>query len=162
MIVLLGLELEGAGTSLLALTTWAELNFEAPPAWLGEAVDAVLRDFQQPGPIAIEWRYEPGDGTGTVWLREPADVHGTALWIPDDPRGGVGFLVLLADRLQDQFFPETRSAWGEARPACSGHPHPARAVKVADAAWWTCPLDGRRIARIGHFGKDSSPDPARP
>jgi hypothetical protein len=141
------------------VTAWAEINFEAPPAWLGEAVDAVLRDFQQPRPIAIEWRYEPGDATGTVWLREAADEHGTAFWIPEDTGDGAWFLLLLADRLQDQFFPETRGAWGEARPACPGHPHPAHGVEVADEAWWTCPLDRRRIARIGRLGQDSSPDP---
>jgi hypothetical protein len=76
----------------------------------------------------------------------------TSTGLPLDPRGhreGARFLLVLADWLQDQFFPETRSAWGEARPACPGHPHPARAVNVADEAWWTCPLDGRRIARIG-------------
>jgi hypothetical protein len=104
------------------VTAWAEINCEVPPPWLGEAVDAVLRDFQQPRPVAIEWRYEPTDGTGTVWLRELGDEHGTAFWIPEDTEEGAEFLLLLADRLQDQFFPETRSAWGEARPACPGPP----------------------------------------
>jgi hypothetical protein len=97
-----------------------------------------------------------------VWLREPADAHGTAFWIPEDTGEGAGLLLLLADRLQDQFFPETRSAWGEARPACRGHRHPARAIEVAGEAWWTCPLDGRRIARIGRLSQDSRPDPPWP
>jgi hypothetical protein len=143
------------------LTSWAGTNFEAPPPRLGEAVDAVLRDLQEPRPIAIEWRYEPGDGTGTVWLREPADEHGTAIWLSEHSGVGAGFQVLLADRLQDHFS-ETRGAWGEARPACPGHPHPLHAVEVADEAWWTCPLDGRRIARVGRLGQESNPDPARP
>lgn len=141
------------------MTRWADVNFEAPPPWLGDAVDAVLGDFQRPRAIDMEWRYEPGDGMGTVWLRESGDEHGLAFWIPEQTREGSWFLLLLADWLQDQFFPDTRSAWGEARPECPGHPHPADTVLVADEAWWACPLDGRRIARIGRLGRDSSPEP---
>ena len=58
----------------------------------------------------------------------------------------------LADHLQEQFFPESGAAWGEARPACPGHSHPASASADEHEAWWECPVDGRRIAAIGSYG----------
>jgi hypothetical protein len=59
--------------------------------------------------------------------------------------------------LQEQFFPESAAAWGEARPACPGHSHPARAAGDAHAAWWCCPVDARRIAAIGTYASGRSP-----
>ncbi|MGH2883072.1 MAG: hypothetical protein ACRDPA_10315, partial [Solirubrobacteraceae bacterium] len=56
-----------------------------------------------------------------------------------------------ADQLQEQFFPETQGAWGEARPKCPGHPHPAQAIERDGDAWWVCPSTGQLIARIGHL-----------
>jgi hypothetical protein len=44
---------------------------------------------------------------------------------------------------------ELHGAWAEARPACPGHPHPAVPLELDGQAWWMCPRDERRIARIG-------------
>jgi hypothetical protein len=61
---------------------------------------------------------------------------------------GARLLVRLAGQMQD-FFHESAGAWGEARPPCPGHSHPARPEVLDGGAWWTCPADGRRIARVG-------------
>jgi hypothetical protein len=53
--------------------------------------------------------------------------------------------------LQDQWFPETAGAWGEARPECPGHTHHAEPGIRHDVAVWSCPKDGRVLARIGEL-----------
>ena len=62
---------------------------------------------------------------GTLWIQEQGSeaVLGVGL------RGDRGALLVahLADELQEQFFPETEAAWGEPRPLCPGHTHPAQA-----------------------------------
>jgi hypothetical protein len=55
----------------------------------------------------------------------------------------------LADYLQEQFFPETRAAWAQARPGCPGHGHPATARLIDGDAWWTCQQDGHALASFG-------------
>lgn len=57
-----------------------------------------------------------------------------------------------ADWLQEQVFPETQGAWGEARPECPGHPHPASPRLLDGGAWWVYPVSDRRVGRIGQFG----------
>jgi hypothetical protein len=94
------------------------------------------------------------------------DYTGGVGWSPAAPGAGVGadrewgddftlaeMAVSLADHLQEQFFPETGGAWGQARPPCPGHAHPALARLIDDEAWWTCPLDGRALSRFGMLGR---------
>lgn len=122
------------------------------PEWLSEVAQLALADLQQPRPIDVRLGYDPkGEGGGMLWLRVAGERGATGFWVPDEERG-TELLVRLADSLQDQFFPETRAAWGEARPQCPGHPHPAQAVEIAGEPWWTCPADDRRVALIGRFG----------
>jgi hypothetical protein len=138
--------------------TFRVLGYNAPgplPDWLEQPVQAVLQDFQPPVPVDIGLSYAMplrGDGCGAL-IVEARGAHRSwsSCGIPTDLRGAE-LLVAIADGLQEQVFPEQYATWGEARPACPGHPHPADPRLVADEAWWICPRDGRRIKRIGHSG----------
>ncbi len=109
-----------------------------------------MADLQQPTPVDVLVGFEPS--TQMLWVSEAGSS--AAGFAPHGDETGVQLLVSLADYLQEQFFPETRGAWGQARPACPGHPHPAQADEIDGEAWWICPVDGRRIARIGRLGRD--------
>ena len=49
----------------------------------------------------------------------------------------------LGDRLQEEFFPETRDAWGEARRESPGHPHPPLPALLEGETCWLCLANGR-------------------
>jgi hypothetical protein len=125
--------------------------FDELPEWLRGPVAAVLHDLQPPRPVDLRLAYEErADGEGVLWIGELDDPFWTGVGVTpwrDEPV--TRLVVGLADWLQEQFFPESRGAWGEARPACPGHPHPAQADELSGEAWWICPADGRRIGRIG-------------
>jgi hypothetical protein len=120
------------------------------PDWLRPLLDAVLHDLQQPAPLdlAVGWTSGDGDRPGLLWLQEAQsapELTGVPAW-----RGNqADALVHLADQLQEQFFPETRGAWGQARPACPGHGHPAEARVEGAVACWVCPSTGEVIGRVG-------------
>src|SRR5438270_5060 len=44
---------------------------------------------------------------------------------------------------------ETSVGWGQARPACPHHPHPARPVIRDGEAWWICERDDELLYHIG-------------
>jgi hypothetical protein len=131
------------------VASWDDIDIEAAPDWLPRLVELVLADLQQPRPVGLDWAYGRRlDGDAVLWLRETGEASYLGFWLLD-AEPAAWFQVKLADWLQEQFFPETRAAWGEARPACPGHPHPTQAEEVAGEAWWVCPADKRRIALIG-------------
>jgi hypothetical protein len=126
---------------------------EPVPDWLmSEVLDAVLLDLQRPRPVEFELGVEPRGEGGIVWFAERGGSGAAGLGLPDRSTPRAELLVSWADWLQEQVFPETRGAWGEARPECPGHPHPGSAVELDGEAWWVCPVDGRRIGRIGQLG----------
>jgi hypothetical protein len=135
------------------------VSTESLSGWLTEAVDAVLADLQQPQAIPLEISYgrEQWDGEAcwVVHLRELSETGRISFIVTPEERGAA-LLERFADYLQEQFFPETRGGWGQARPACPGHPHPATPSwdEQTDTAWWQCPSTGRDIARIGHYRQD--------
>jgi hypothetical protein len=124
------------------------------PDWLIEAVDRVFADLQLPTPIDVRVGYDARWGTLIVSEGAPADQTrppggpGGCL-LSDDDRGP-WLVANLAQWLQAHFFLETRGAWGEARPACPGHRHPAVPGVEDEEAWWFCPSDGHPVAVIGH------------
>lgn len=121
------------------------------PAWAQDAVRRVVHDLQQPVAIAMTLEFRPGaHGSGTLLVGEEEWPWGVGVPIS---AGAVGedFVVDFADHLQEQFIPESSGAWGEARPRCPGHSHPASAALIEDEAWWTCPDDGGKLYRIGTF-----------
>jgi hypothetical protein len=136
--------------------TFRALGYDAPgplPDWLEQPAHAVLQDLQAPVPVEVGLSYAVNlqdKGWAALIVEERgAQRSWSSCAIPTGMRGAE-LLVEIADGLQEQVFPEQYATWGEARPACPGHPHPAEARLVADEAWWICPRDGRHIKRIGH------------
>lgn len=119
------------------------------PEWFGQLLDVVIPDFQHPRPVEVLAGYD--DTRGVVWIGERDELGRAGFRILDRPddETATQLLVSLVDWLQEQFFPETRAAWGEARPECPGHPHPAAVIELDGEAWWTCPTNGRQISRVG-------------
>jgi hypothetical protein len=124
----------------------------ALPQPLRDGVRFALADLQQPTAVPFERvTYEPD--------RETEQFGMLTVWFSDGSGGGLGLSVgndraeviaEVADRIQE-LLQEEREAWGEARPACPGHTHPAVAMTVEGTACWVCPNDSRVIARIGHL-----------
>jgi len=81
------------------------------PEWLAEVVETVLAGLLQPTPVEIEVGYDPADGV--IWFSEKGE-SGRARFQPSG-EGRTELFVKMADWLQEQFFPETRGAWAEAR-----------------------------------------------
>ncbi|MGD1056646.1 MAG: hypothetical protein ABR992_04450 [Solirubrobacteraceae bacterium] len=156
------------------MATWQlDPRYEQPSACLRELVDLVLGDLQGSDPIPLQVGWEPAyawpgpvaQGEEEIppypmlMISEPSRWGGVG-WTPAAPGAGgdrewgdrftpAELAVGLADCLQEQFFPETAAAWGQARPACPGHTHPAEPRLIDGDAWWTCPRDGHALARFG-------------
>lgn len=128
-------------------------NSGRPPSWLSDAVDAVLADLQHPSPIEFVVSYR-ADVAVAVSIEGDAS---TTFEVDPEYRGAF-LLERFADHVQE-FLQETHAAWGEARPPCPGHTHPARPYEdeAADVAWWYCPLTNQDIARIGRYGETNDP-----
>lgn len=131
------------------------------------AANAVLRDLQAAQPIdAIAVAAHPIDINGLTLLvvedQSPAIMlpqlkddldpdeeteYGGGNWVPRSLTGAE-LLVLVADILQEALA-ETEAAWGQSRPPCPNHSHPAWPVVVDGQAWWICERDDRLLYRIG-------------
>jgi hypothetical protein len=118
------------------------------PNWMKE----VVSDFQRPKPINVESGFVAAGHGGHFWIWETedgGDSAGCGIGHDDSPEARVE----LADWLQEQFFAETRDAWGEARPQCPSHSHPAVPKEQDGEAWWVCPVDGHKVGQIGRLGQ---------
>jgi hypothetical protein len=122
------------------------------PDWLHETVECCLHDMQQP--TAVELRLELS-GDGEHLMLWESDGSGSGFYLLNEQRGAE-LVVHLADFLQEQVFPETREAWGEARPACPRHQHPATPTVLDGEAWWICPDTNRRLSVIGAYQQSES------
>src|SRR6202012_1639225 len=100
---------------------WAsDERFGPPPDWLRDVLKVVLPDFQQPTGIDLLVGYDTD--CGGVWFSEAGEAdRGFGASDTHTPPPDAAEIVELADWLQDQFFHETRGAWGEPRPRCPGH-----------------------------------------
>jgi hypothetical protein len=114
----------------------------------GRRVDAVLNDLGV-ADLTPAYRDEPGPpGFGVIGFDEPdGSLFGFGVSRSDSR---ADLLVSLADGVQEHL-PEARAHWGQALPPCPGHPHPMQPIIADAAAWWSCPLNGSRIARIGEL-----------
>jgi hypothetical protein len=139
-----------------------------PPDWLDEPANVVLRDLQGADPSAdiAVYAVRMDDLNGlTLGIAEPPMLTGSLPQLADDldpdehteygggnwvPRSLTGpeLLVLVADILQEDLA-ETSAGWGQARPPCPYHPHPARPVVRDGEAWWVCERDDEPLYRIG-------------
>jgi hypothetical protein len=155
------------------------------PTWLAEPVDAVMVDLQGAAPIhalkavatlvdtelnAVGLAViEPGTLTGQLQplpdaerlVSEPAEIPGGGNLVP---RGldGSALLAWVAELLQEDLA-ETQIAWGQSRPPCPYHPHPARPVVRDGEAWWICERLSEPLYRIGRgeVPTNSRPTPNR-
>jgi hypothetical protein len=140
-----------------------------PPDWLDEPATAVLRDLQGVQPVAgiavVAGRTDGLNGLilelldGAPALRTPLQQldddldpdepteYGGGNWVPRSLTGPE-LLVRVADILQEDLA-ETAVAWGQARPPCPHHPHPARPAVRHGEAWWVCERDDELLYRIG-------------
>jgi hypothetical protein len=146
------------GSTTVTLSSSWEPDYEPPsprpeagpiPDWLRPHVSAVLGDMQQPSRVELTLGYradEELEHFGAVLFREP-DGSGFGFGVVTNA-GEAKLLVALAEGMQDNFC-ELREAWGQARLECPGHTHAMTPVERDRVAWWTCPADRRRIARIG-------------
>jgi hypothetical protein len=148
--------------------TPASPRIEVPPPWLMHPASAVLEDLQAAETITglqIVARPIPELNGLTLGVVEASAVTGELVELPDDlepdeptqyrggnwvPRSltGPDLLVLIADILQEDLA-ESEAAWGQSRPPCPHHPHPARPVLHDNEAWWTCSQDRTALYRIG-------------
>jgi hypothetical protein len=118
------------------------------PEWLDEILNAVLRDLQHPQAVELRFGWTPPEGErpGTLWFEEVGHQGLTGVHVVATDMAYL--TVLLADAVQGLFF-ETSAAYGQSRPACPGHPHPADADLRDSAAWWICPTDKRPLWPVG-------------
>jgi len=98
--------------------------------------------------------YEAKADHSILWLWELSGSAASGFELGEWEETDAELIVRFADWLQEQVFPETTAAWGEARPECPGHPHPAAAVEIDGKAWWACPADDRPIRMIGRPTSD--------
>jgi hypothetical protein len=122
------------------------------PAWIVGPFEDVLHDLQKPRAVGLSARWERSEDVGPhfgyLWVTETTSGWTIAVTVSlDSPAEDLK--ATLADALQDQFFPESTAAWGEARPACLGHRHPASVDVIDGVAIWCCPEDGRQLGRVG-------------
>ncbi len=127
-----------------------------PPWLILEILHPVLADLQRPHPIGLVVQLEHRADGDVAVFSEKGQTGSYGIRVPDPATPREELIVTWADLLQEQFFPESVGAWGDARPECPGHPHPAQAVELDGQAWWICPADGRRIARIGRLADQQS------
>jgi hypothetical protein len=115
-----------------------------PDRFLG-ALELVLGDLQRPEPIALLGGWDGQE----VQIREPEFIGGWG-WQPwEEPLSFAEMAVQMADNLQEQFLWESGGAWGQPRPECPGHPHPAVSELIDGEPWWVCPAKGHGVARFG-------------
>jgi hypothetical protein len=126
------------------------------PAWLRTAVETVLRDMEEPTPLALEVSYQ-ADARPEYWGVVGFSERGGESFefeVPEVPTEGseVDLLITLAEEVPLSVS-ELRQSWGQARPACPGHTHGASPVEHDGAAWWACPIDRSLLGRIGSLGR---------
>jgi hypothetical protein len=119
------------------------------PEWLEEWVIRVVFDLQGETPIDFALGIVTAYGHRGLWHLEN-DGTGEIVFGEDDfascAKGGNEYhRHLVAERLQEAFV-ESENAFGQARPACPGHPHPA--VLTKDGRW-ICPRTSRHLADVG-------------
>ena len=78
---------------------------------------------------------------------QPTTIRGAGNFVP---RGLVGaeLLARVAEILQEDLA-ETEAGWGQARPPCRHHPHPARPAVRHGQAWWMCERLDEALYRVG-------------
>jgi hypothetical protein len=117
-------------------------RYPLPDHLLGP-VGHLLAAFDEPTVIGVTVTLEKTEYDGEEnWAAHASLASGEGV-------GGFGICLTqpLPQLLEDLAFgiqehlSEQRSTWGQARPPCPGHLHPAVVWIHDGAAWWTCPLE---------------------
>ena len=123
---------------------WVEL-----PLWLAAPARAVFADIQGDDPIPdlslLAKRMDHPDAVVLGVFESDGTGGGRSVSRRVDP---VDMLLAIAEILQDECS-ETSGGWGQARPPCPHHPHPARPAAHDGEAWWVCQRRDERLYRIG-------------
>jgi hypothetical protein len=118
------------------------------PPWLSGPAYAVLADLQGADPVSgvslCAKRQDCFDGV-VLGLFESGTGGGRSVGRSLEP---AELLVAIADVLQGELA-ETAGGWGQCRPACPYHSHPAWPGMSAGEAWWKCPELHEPLYRIG-------------
>jgi hypothetical protein len=126
-------------------------RYDDVPVELADLLDIVLGDLQLPRAIDLQVGCDAGGSR--LWFSEPDWPASTSVYeVPSETAATL--IVDLAAWLQEQVMPETAGAWGEARPQCPGHQHPATATVIDGEAWWVCAGDDRLLARVGQWADE--------
>lgn len=123
-------------------------ELEPLPKAVERAAELVVGDIQgsKPLPIGLSYLASSEDSKlGMVVVRIGRDVYGFGV---DRTASSAELIFGLAEGIQEHLS-ETALAWGEARPVCARHRHPASPEIAEGAAYWICPQDGLRLAEIG-------------
>jgi hypothetical protein len=136
---------------------WESAMGQPLPEWLERIVGPLIADFQVPTPIEVALGSSV-DENDCRWLsiQEPGDLGPCGFSLSDDISRHA-LTIDLADRLQDQFFLETRQAWGQPRPPCPEHVHPAYAAMHDGLPWWHCPRSHAPVAPVGRLATWPAP-----
>lgn len=125
------------------------------PEWLAGPARAVLADLQGADPIpnlTLLARPDENPDAPVLGLFEGLYGGGRLVSRSLDP---VELLCEIAEILQDELA-ETAGGWGQSRPPCPYHPHPARPGAYDGEAWWWCPQAQERLYRLG-VGERTNP-----
>lgn len=146
------------------------IKYGRPPTWLEDAVAVVMLDLQGAHPVdgvaPVVALLDSFNGV-SLMLVEVKTLKGPLKRLPEAeeleptpavlsgggnavPRGLIRpeLLVRVAEILQEDLA-ETTGGWGQARPPCPHHPHPARPVIRDEDTWWTCERLAGPLYRIG-------------
>jgi hypothetical protein len=125
-------------------------RYPLPDHLLGP-VGHLLAAFDEPTVIGVTVTCEKGEYDGEEYwvvayasLASGEGIGGFAISLTQPV---AQLLEQLADGIQEHLS-EQRSTWGQARPPCPGHLHPA-SVRVHDGvAWWECPRERRPLRPV--------------
>jgi hypothetical protein len=169
--VLAGLTLHGGSVDLVN-------DQGRPPDWLDGPACAVLQDLQGGLPIVdltvVATRIADLNGLSLGILESSRYKHampqlvddldpdhdtqyGGGNWVPRS-LAGPELLVLFADILQEDLA-ETSQGWGQARPPCPHHPHPARPVCATERPGGSASVSTNVSTGSGTARAHASPGP---
>lgn len=96
-------------------------------------------------------RGDIGDAHGAfdVGLFEADGTGGSSGHQPLSPTMSQTQMLLVIAEVLQEACAETTGGWGQSRPPCPYHPHPARAAGRGDEAWWICERNDETLYRIG-------------
>src|ERR1700722_3270238 len=123
---------------------WVEL-----PEWLAGPAAAVFADIQGDDPISnlrlLATKTGHPDGAILGVLEPDGTGGGRSVSRHADP---IEMILEIAEILQDECA-ERSGGWGQPRPPCPYHPHPARPALRGGEAWWVGERREERLYRIG-------------